>query len=789
MTGGNLANWLALAIAAGLASANQRALAQEPPVRRAVVVGIDRYRAAVALPPVVPPTGRILPKGRTSQRNWSDLDGAVNDAEAMKALLIGRFGFAANQIVLLENDAATAGAILGAIQRHLIAEARPGDISLFFYAGHGSQIRNTRTTEQSGLDQTIVPADAPRGTPDIRDKELARLFRQGIAKGVRLTAIFDSCHAGSIARGSWNRGAKARNLEPDSGYVEDAPDLDASGKPLLSPEASGMLVLSAAQDFQTASETGTESGPHGLFTWSLLKVLRTVPPNERIDRVFQRIRAMMQCEGTLQEPVLAGRGRAELSLLGLEPDSANVLTAAAERAWDNRVRLQAGAGVGLNEGCQLRKIDAGGKPAGTRIRVEKVLGLNSSEAVVLDSPAEIHEGDLFQMVRWTAPDSAALRVFIPQTAATREQLTHLGDRLSALRSRVHWVDDPTVESPTHVMSWSGKSWILEQNPTSRKPVDLGEKPAPAAVAKALPEGARFMLLLPAPQSLTAEIRLGTGSPNDAIVVEKSPARANYALYGRYDGKAITYAWVLPDVTEAALAERFATQERGAPVPAMAMPIRSDWLTRAADLTEAAVKLGRIHGWLQLDAPADAGRFPYHLALRERNGDSALITGGTVHEGQGLELVLVADRERLREAVAADALTPRWVYVFSINRNGKSELLFPGEGQGNVENRLPVLTAGSTPPPMIRLPGDLDIIEPFGIDAYFLVASEEPLPSPEVLKFDGVRTRGAMSDPLSRLLARTGVSQRGTPPAVPMNWSIERLVLRSVGRGEHDAKRE
>src|SRR5262249_49339018 len=155
-----------------------------------------------------------------------------------------------------------------------------------------------------------------------------------------------------IARGAWNRGAKTRSLAPDSGYVEDPPDLDANGKPLPSPEDSGMLVLSAAQDYETASETDTDRGTHGLFTWALTKILQTAPPNERVDRLFQRVRAVMQSEGSLQEPVVAGRGRGELSLLGLKADGTNMLTAAAERAWDDRVRLQAGTGASLNVGCE-----------------------------------------------------------------------------------------------------------------------------------------------------------------------------------------------------------------------------------------------------------------------------------------------------------------------------------------------------------------------------------------------------------------------------------------------------
>jgi hypothetical protein len=755
------------------------------PVRRAVVVGIDRYRLASTQPRATPPADRILPKGTPAQRVWTDLDGAVNDAETMRALLMARLGFHGSDILTLENEQATAEAILISIQKHLIDDARPGDVSLLFFAGHGSLIRNIGTRERSGFDQTLVPADAPRGVPDIRDKELARVLRRGAAKGVVLTAIFDSCHSGSVARGKWNLGAKTRELAPDSRYVEDPPDLDATGKPLPDPESSGVLVLSASQDYQPAIEMDTVSGAHGLFTWALTRVLQTAPPNERVDRLFQRVRALMQSEGSLQEPVLAGAGRSERSLTGLQVEDSNAITAAVERVWDKRVRLGGGAGVGLNPGCELRRISPSKQESGSRIRVDKVLGLASAEAVILEGASSVQEGDLFQVTRWAAPEEAALHVFIPRAPMSMAQLSKLGAALSSLRNRVHWIEDPARESPTHVMSWSGRSWILERNPAVGPPIDLGAEPSAAALAARLPRDAGFLLILPVPSTFLSGIRLGPGTANDAIAPETSPARAHYVLNGRYrDGK-VSYAWLLPHVTEAELARRYEEARRsGASPPAMAMPIRTDWTTDPGELTNAAKKLARIHGWLQLDAPADALRFPYHLALRDV-GSRSLITGGTMQDGQEFKIVIASDPERLRDAVAGDSLSPRWIYVFCIDQQGKSTLLFPPRGQGNADNRFPLPDALSHPPASYEpdLKVELRVGEPFGIDTYFLLASEEPLPWPEALEFSGVRqdTRGGL-DSLGRLIGRVGDGTRGGPVAVPANWSIDRLVLRSVEDG-------
>ena len=99
------------------------------------------------------------------KRQIPALSGAVNDAVAMKEILIDRFGFDERNIVLLTNEEATADRILALLQTQLIDRARPGDVSLFYFAGHGSRIRNiaAQNRNASGFDSTLVPADSLLG--------------------------------------------------------------------------------------------------------------------------------------------------------------------------------------------------------------------------------------------------------------------------------------------------------------------------------------------------------------------------------------------------------------------------------------------------------------------------------------------------------------------------------------------------------------------------------------------------------------------------------------------------
>jgi hypothetical protein len=104
-------------------------------------------------------------------------------------------------IILLQNDEAAADRILDTLQTHLVDAAKPGDASFFYCAGHGSRITNTMTRNSSGTDSTLAPADALLGVPDIRSRELDRIYLQARKRNVEFTVVEDSCFSGAGIRG------------------------------------------------------------------------------------------------------------------------------------------------------------------------------------------------------------------------------------------------------------------------------------------------------------------------------------------------------------------------------------------------------------------------------------------------------------------------------------------------------------------------------------------------------------------------------------------------------------
>ncbi|KAG1588264.1 hypothetical protein G6F48_005385 [Rhizopus delemar] len=77
----------------------------------------------------------------------------------------------------------------------LIHDAEPND------SGHGGRVADTSNDEDDGYDETIYPLDFDKfdGTSgQILDDEMHEIMVKPLPKGCRLTAIFDSCHSGTV---------------------------------------------------------------------------------------------------------------------------------------------------------------------------------------------------------------------------------------------------------------------------------------------------------------------------------------------------------------------------------------------------------------------------------------------------------------------------------------------------------------------------------------------------------------------------------------------------------------
>ncbi|MBD0303462.1 MAG: caspase family protein, partial [Tolypothrix sp. T3-bin4] len=138
----------------------------------------------------------------------SSLNGCINDVELQRHLLIYRFGFNPQDILTLTNQKATRQGILDAFEIHLINQAKPGDIVVFHYSGHGSQVADPDNDYPDGLNSTLVPFDSQRpANPSmgsiVQDITGHTLFLLMTAlKTENVTVVLDCCHSGGAKRGN-----------------------------------------------------------------------------------------------------------------------------------------------------------------------------------------------------------------------------------------------------------------------------------------------------------------------------------------------------------------------------------------------------------------------------------------------------------------------------------------------------------------------------------------------------------------------------------------------------------
>ncbi len=131
--------------------------------------------------------------------------GPTNDALLMRGLLVDRYGFRPENILILRDVEANRDQIVEAFRRHL-GQAGPNGVAVFHYSGHGMQLPDNRG---------LTGADDPE--PDNKDEAVATWGTQGDLYGYllddelgiltgelragRALIVLDMCHAGTGTRG------------------------------------------------------------------------------------------------------------------------------------------------------------------------------------------------------------------------------------------------------------------------------------------------------------------------------------------------------------------------------------------------------------------------------------------------------------------------------------------------------------------------------------------------------------------------------------------------------------
>lgn len=255
---------------------------------------------------------RALVVGINYTGTGNDLKGCINDAMHMRALLSSR-GFDQLEL-LLEKDATTAG-IKAALAR-LVAGAVPGDVLVFHYSGHGSQLPSK--LEADGFEEIICPIDLNWTTKVITDADLKRVFN-AVPKGANTTLILDCCHSGDAlnqdvgdSAGTAPKALEQPALPADGRYLAPPASIEAKleERTLVDWQASrdvndSALLIAGSHANQTSADAYIDGVHQGAATYALLQAVK-VNPNITYKELMDEMTGFMITGGYTQRPELDG---------------------------------------------------------------------------------------------------------------------------------------------------------------------------------------------------------------------------------------------------------------------------------------------------------------------------------------------------------------------------------------------------------------------------------------------------------------------------------------------------
>lgn len=209
------------------------------------------------------------------------LTGCVNDARAWADAFVN-LGFDAPQM-LLDREATAEN--MRREMTALVANSRAGDVIVFQYSGHGTNVVDDDGDEDDGYDEAMCPVDFDDGNLII-DDDIRAIFAQ-LPDGVNLTCFFDCCFSGTISRMAFGArpvplaaGKRARFVTASASVLENYAAKRRAGTrglsmartagPGGSMESMREVVFSAC----LASEVALESQGNGDFTRYALQVLK-----------------------------------------------------------------------------------------------------------------------------------------------------------------------------------------------------------------------------------------------------------------------------------------------------------------------------------------------------------------------------------------------------------------------------------------------------------------------------------------------------------------------------------
>lgn len=214
----------------------------------------------------------------------------------------------------------------------LVNGAQPNDSLFLHYSGHGGQTEDLDGDEEDGNDEVIYPVDFKQAG-HLVDDELHNIVVKPLVAGVRLTAIFDSCHSGSVLDLPYIYSTKGVLKEPNlaaeagqgllkaitayatgntggvasalMGFAKTAYQGNSSYKKTVETKTSpaDVIMWSGSKDDQTSADATIASKATGAMSYAFVTALKQDPKQSYVE-LLNSIRDVLETKYS-QKPQLS----------------------------------------------------------------------------------------------------------------------------------------------------------------------------------------------------------------------------------------------------------------------------------------------------------------------------------------------------------------------------------------------------------------------------------------------------------------------------------------------------
>lgn len=264
---------------------------------------------------------KALLVGINDYKGVGDLRGCINDVTNIRNLLKTYFGFSNEDIRILVDERATKQNILFRLEK-LVTNAKPGDLIVFHFSGHGSQIRDRDMDElKDHMDELICPWDMNWDDGFITDDMLKEILNT-LNKEVMMEIILDCCHSGTGTRNNSLGRPSEPNAENKVLNRHLPPPVDIQSRfqgeeEELNPKKAfrtdktltmNHILWAGCKDHQTSADAYINGYYNGAFSYYFCKHIRDSKGNISRNELQKRILNSLNYNNFLQLPQLECEG-------------------------------------------------------------------------------------------------------------------------------------------------------------------------------------------------------------------------------------------------------------------------------------------------------------------------------------------------------------------------------------------------------------------------------------------------------------------------------------------------